>query len=61
MAHRMFELLMFLSTQHFSSNGPSAAEELLEGLSVILALVNVDEHIDRGVEGEEEVADGEHD
>ena len=61
MAHRMFDLLMFLSTQHFSSNGPSAAEELLAGLSVILALVSVDEHVHRGVDGEEEVADSEHD
>ena len=51
----------FLSTQNFSSNGPSDAEELLAGLSVILSLVCVDEHIDRGVDGEDKVADGKHD
>ena len=39
--------LSFLATQHFSSNGPSAAKELLAGLSVVLALVSDDEHVGR--------------
>ena len=48
-------------------NGPCAPAPiylltlLLAGLSVILALVSVDEHVDRGVDGQEDVADNEHD
>ena len=39
---------------------PSYAEYVDESFSVIFALVSVDEHVDGGVDGEEEVTDGEH-
>ena len=45
---------------HCSSNGPSA-DELPARFSVIFAFVSVDQHVDRRVDGQEEVADGEHD
>ena len=38
-----------------------AALELLPGLSVILALMSAGQHVDRGVDGGEEVADKKHD
>ena len=45
---------------HCSSNGPSA-DELPARFSVIFAFVSVDQHVDGGVDGQEKVADGEHD